>query len=285
MHKILEKKLLAPSIYSMKVDAPMMARSAQPGQFLIVIADEKGERIPLTVCDYDRNEGTITIVIQAVGASSSKLIEYEVGEEFMSFTGPLGHPSELMELSDEELRTKNFVFVAGGLGAAPVYPQVKWLAEKGAKPHVIIGAKSENYIILEEEFRALTPNVHIATDDGSKGFHGLVTALLDELVAGGEKFDTAIAIGPLIMMKFVALTTKKHEIPTIVSLNTTMVDGTGMCGACRVTVDGKVRFACVEGPEFDGHKVNFDEALRRSSMYKAQEKEKENHNHKCNIRG
>lgn len=280
MHKILEKKLLAPAIYSMKVDAPLMARSAKPGQFLIVISDEKGERIPLTICDYDKAEGTITIVIQAIGDSTRKLVEYGVGDSFMSFAGPLGHPSEFIEWSKEDIASKNFVFVAGGLGAAPVYPQVKWLAENGAQPHVIIGAKSADYVILEEEFRALTPNVHIATDDGSRGFHGLVTALLDKLVDSGEKFDLAVAIGPMIMMKFVALTTKKHEIATIVSLNTIMVDGTGMCGACRVTVDGKIRFACVEGPEFDGHKVDFDEALRRGGMYKKVDKK----THKCNLR-
>ncbi len=278
MHKILKKEQLAPAIFSMEVEAPRMARSAKPGQFLIVIADERGERIPLTICDYDTERGTITIVIQAIGASTRRLVEYNEGDCFASFAGPLGHPSEFIHLSDEELASKTFLFVAGGLGAAPVYPQVKYLAERGAKPHVIIGAKSEEYIILEDKFRALTPNVHIATDDGSKGFHGLVTTLLEKLVEDGEKFDEVIAIGPMVMMKFVALTTKKLEIPTVVSLNTTMVDGTGMCGACRVTVDGKVRFACVEGPEFDGHKVDFDEALRRSGMYKKQEA------HKCNIR-
>ncbi|MFI3287811.1 MAG: sulfide/dihydroorotate dehydrogenase-like FAD/NAD-binding protein [Rikenellaceae bacterium] len=280
MHKILEKTLLAPQIYSMKVEAPKMASSAKPGQFLIVIADEKGERIPLTICDYDTEQGTITIVIQAIGESTIKLNSFEVGDSFYSFVGPLGYPSEFIEMSDEELKDKRFVFVAGGLGAAPVYPQVKWLCEKGLEPHVIIGAKSSEYVILEEEFRAITPNVHIATDDGSQGFHGLVTALLEKIVAKGEKFDTAVAIGPMIMMKFVCLTTKKLEIPTIVSLNTIMVDGTGMCGACRVTVDGKVRFACVEGPEFDGHKVDFDEALRRGNMYRAVDKK----THKCNLR-
>ncbi len=278
MHKILKKEQLAPHIILMEVEAPRMARSAKPGQFLIVIADERGERIPLTICDYNSEQGTITIVIQAIGSSTRRLIEYNVGDTFASFAGPLGHPSEFIHLGEDELRAKKFLFVAGGLGAAPVYPQVKYLAERGLEPHVIIGAKSEEYIILEEEFRSLTPNVHIATDDGSKGFHGLVTNLLENLVDQGENFDEVIAIGPMVMMKFVALTTKKLNIPTVVSLNTTMVDGTGMCGACRVTVDGKVRFACVEGPEFDGHKVDFDEAMRRSGMYKKQEA------HKCNIR-
>lgn len=280
MHKILTKTLLAPQIIAMDVEAPRMATSAKPGQFLIVIADEKGERIPLTICDYDAQKGSITIVIQAVGASTKRLAEMEVGDEFSSFVGPLGHPSEFINRSAEELESSNFIFIAGGLGAAPVYPQVKWLSERGLKPHVIIGAKSADYVIMEREFRALTPNVHIATDDGSQGFHGLVTALLEKLITEGHKFDEVIAIGPMIMMKFVALTTKKYDIPTVVSLNTIMVDGTGMCGACRVTVDGKVRFACVEGPEFDGHKVDFDEAMRRAGMYKNEESKA----HKCNIR-
>ncbi len=281
MHTILTKQTLAPQIVAMTVDAPRMATAAKPGQFLIVIPDEKGERIPLTICDYDANEGTITIVIQAIGASSKKLIEMNVGDKFEGFVGPLGHPSEFIHLSYEELSKKSFMFVAGGLGAAPVYPQVKWLSERGVQPHVIIGAKSAEYVIFEEEFRKLTPNVHIATDDGSRGFHGLVTALLEKLVEKGNKYDEVIAIGPMVMMKFVSLTTKKLEIPTIVSLNTIMVDGSGMCGACRVTVDGKVRFACVEGPEFDGHKVDFDEAMRRAKMYHTQEAEA---SHKCNIR-
>ncbi len=281
MHRILEKQELAPQIVLMKVEAPLMAAAALPGQFLIAIHGEMGERIPLTICDFDKAAGTITIVIQAIGASTCKMAEMQVGDCFTAFAGPLGHPSDFWELSKEELAQKNFVFVAGGLGAAPVYPQVKWLCEQGLEPHVIIGAKSAEYIILAEEFRALTPNVHIATDNGSMGFHGLVTTLLEELATSGEQFTDCIAIGPMIMMKFVSLTTQKLGIPTIVSLNTIMVDGSGMCGACRVTVDGRVRFACVEGPEFDGHKVDFDEALRRGGMYKTQE---EKANHKCNIR-
>ncbi len=278
MYKILEKTKLAPAIYSMKVEAPRMARAAKPGQFLIVIDQEGGERIPLTICDYDTQQGSVTIVIQAIGESTRQMVTKDVGDSFSAFAGPLGHPSEFMELTNEELCAKKFIFVAGGLGAAPVFPQVKWLCQRGVQPHVIIGAKSAEYVILEEEFRELTPNVHIATDDGSKGFNGLVTALLEELVAGGNEFDEVVAIGPMIMMKFVTLTAKKLGLPITVSLNTIMVDGSGMCGACRVTVDGKVRFACVEGPEFDGHQVDFDEALRRSGMYKVQE------NHKCNLR-
>lgn len=269
MYKILKKKLLAPSIYLMEVEAPRVASSALPGQFLIVINDEKGERIPLTVCDYDARKGTVTIVIQAIGASTLRMVAKEEGDSFAGFVGPLGHPSEFIHFSPEKLAETRFVFVAGGLGAAPVYPQVKWLAEQGILADVIIGAKSGEYVLMEEDFRKLTPNVHIATDDGSAGFKGLVTDLLRKLVReDGREFDLAIAIGPMIMMKFVCLATKELNIPTIVSLNTLMVDGTGMCGACRVTVDGKTRFACVEGPEFDGHLVDFDEAMRRQGMYR-----------------
>lgn len=278
MYEILSKKQLAPSIWAMEVRAERLAAAARPGQFLIVIVDERGERIPLTICDYDATLGVVTIVVQAIGASTKKIVEMPIGGSFAGFVGPLGHPSEFADQPIEAIKGKRFLFVAGGLGAAPVYPQVKWLAERGIEAHVILGAKSAQYIIMEDDFRHLTPNVHVATDDGSRGFHGLVTNLLKELIERGEKFDEVIAIGPMIMMKFVALATEQLNIPTIVSLNTLMVDGTGMCGACRVTVDGKVRFACVEGPEFDGHKVDFDEALRRMGMYKEQEK------HKCNIR-
>ncbi len=284
--EIIEKRLLAPNIVLMKVYAPRIAQSAKPGQFLIVIVDDKSERIPLTICDFDASEGTITIVTQSIGASTIRIVNMNVGQCFHNFAGPLGHPSELIEFNDQEIQESNVVFVAGGLGAAPVYPQVKYLASRGAKPHVILGAKSENFLIMEKEFRALTPNVHIATDDGSAGFHGLVTDLLKQLTDAGEKFSLAVAIGPMIMMKFVALTTKQLGVKTIVSLNTMMVDGTGMCGACRVTVAGKTRFACVEGPEFDGHEVDFDEALRRGGMYRtieARKKEREEQNHKCNI--
>lgn len=269
---------MAPAIWAMQVEAPRLAAAAKPGQFLIVIVDERAERIPLTICDYDAAKGSVTIVIQVIGASTERIVAMEVGDHFAGFVGPLGHPSQFESEDPQTIRGKRFLFVAGGLGAAPVYPQVKWLSEHGVEAHVIIGAKSADLIIMEEDFRRLTPHVHIATDDGSRGFHGLVTNLLKELIEKGEHFDEVIAIGPMIMMKFVALTTKELAIPTVVSLNTLMVDGTGMCGACRVTVDGRVRFACVEGPEFDGHKVDFDEALRRMGMYREQEK------HKCNIR-
>lgn len=289
MYKILKKTLLAPQIYLMDVEAPRVARSAEPGQFLIVIADEKGERVPLTVCDYDKDAGTVTIVIQAIGASTMRMVGMNEGDSFADFVGPLGRPSEFIHQDIEELKKKNILFVAGGLGAAPVYPQVKWLAERGIQSHVIIGAKSSKYVIMEKEFRALTPHVHIATDDGSQGFKGLVTDLLRKLVAEGNHFDEVIAIGPMIMMKFVALTTRELGIKTTVSLNTLMVDGTGMCGACRVTVGGKTRFACVEGPEFDGHQVDFDEAMRRQGMYRTIEERRQAREaeraagHKCNI--
>lgn len=290
MYKILKKALLAPSTYLMEVEAPRLAKSAQPGQFLIVIVDEKGERIPLTICDYDVQRGTVTIVIQAIGASTMRIVALEEGDSFADFVGPLGHPSEFIHYTEQELAKTRFLFVAGGLGAAPVYPQVKWLAEKGIQADVIIGAKSAEYVLMETDFRKLTPNVYIATDDGSVGYKGLVTGLLKELVTEkGKQYDQVIAIGPMVMMKFVALTTKELNIPTVVSLNTLMVDGTGMCGACRVTVDGKTRFACVEGPEFDGHKVDFDEAIRRQGMYRTIEerrraKEAERlAGHKCNI--
>ncbi|MFI3294709.1 MAG: sulfide/dihydroorotate dehydrogenase-like FAD/NAD-binding protein [Rikenellaceae bacterium] len=282
--EILGKRELAPQIILMEVYAPRVAQSAQAGQFLIVVVDDHAERIPLTVCDFDRQRGTVTIVTQAIGASTMRIVALEVGDCFRDFVGPLGHPSEFVDMPIEELRAKDIVFIAGGLGAAPVYPQVKWLTEQGLQPTVILGAKNSGYVILEEEFRALTPNVHVATDDGSQGYKGLVTDLLREMVTERGRFDVAVAIGPMIMMKFVALLTKELEIPTIVSLNTLMVDGTGMCGACRVTVGGKTRFACVEGPEFDGHQVDFDEALRRGGMYRTIEQRlREEQDHKCNM--
>lgn len=274
MYKIVKKKELAKDIFLMDVEAPRVALSAQPGQFVIVRIDERGERIPLTICDYDAEKGTVTIVTQVVGASSRKIGRLNEGDSFASFVGPLGHPSELVHLSNEELKKKNILFIAGGLGTAPVYPQVKWLNEQGAKADVIIGAKNKDLLILQDEMKSVAKNVYVATDDGSAGFKGLVTDLFKDLVDNqGKKYDIVIAIGPMIMMKFVALTTKQYNVQTIVSLNTLMVDGTGMCGACRVSVGGKTRFTCVDGPEFDGHEVDFDEALRRQGMYKNIEKD------------
>lgn len=262
------------------MEAPRLAASAQPGQFLIVRSDEEGERIPLTVCDYDREKGTVTIVTQAIGASSKEICAKEEGEYFTDVVGPLGQPSEFIELPDEELAKMSFVFIAGGLGTAPVYPQAKYFHEKGAKVDVILGAKSADLVILEKEMSQVCDNLYICTDDGSKGFKGLVTAKLEELINEGKEYTQAVAIGPMIMMKFVTLTAKKFNLPLVVSLNTLMVDGTGMCGACRVTVAGKVRFACVEGPEFNAYDVDFDEAMRRQAMYRSVEVEAD---HKCKI--
>lgn len=281
MYEIVKKRDLNPSICLMEVSAPRLAASAKPGQFLIVRTDENGERIPLTVCDYDKESGTVTIVTQKVGASSRKICALNQGDSFADVVGPLGQPSEFVYESDEELKGKRFIFIAGGLGTAPVYPQVKYLKERGAKVDVIVGAKSSDLLILEEEMQSVSDNLYICTDDGSKGMKGLVTEKLSQLCEAGEKYDQAVSIGPMIMMKFVTLTAKKYELPLVVSLNTLMVDGTGMCGACRVTVGGKIRFACVEGPEFDAYQVDFDEALRRQSMYKSQEVEAD---HKCRIR-
>ncbi len=271
MFEIVEKKSIAPSIFLMKIRAERVAAAAEPGQFVIVRADERGERIPLTIADYDATQGWVTIVIQTIGVSTRRICALEEGESLADFAGPLGRPSDFVEEPLDELRAKRILFVAGGVGAAPVYPQVKWLAERGVKTDVIIGAKNSEMLIFEDEMRKVATTLHISTDDGSKGFKGLVTAKIEELVAEGNHFDVCVAIGPMIMMKFVCLTTAKYNMPTIVSLNTLMVDGTGMCGACRVTVGGKVRFTCVEGPEFDGHQVDFDEALRRMGMYRSLE--------------
>lgn len=271
MFKILEKRLLADNIYLMKVEAPRVARAALPGQFVIVRADKVGERIPLTIADFDAAEGSVTIVIQTLGVSTRKICALEAGDALADFAGPLGRPSEFVHEPIEELRKRRFIFIGGGVGTAPVYPQVKWLHEHGVEADVIIGAKNRAMLIYTEEMRKVASHLHIATDDGSEGFKGLVTALLEQLIAEGNRYDECVAIGPMIMMKFVALTTKKYALKTTVSLNALMVDGTGMCGACRVTVAGKTRFTCVEGPEFDAHEVDFDEAMRRQGMYRTQE--------------
>ncbi len=275
--------MLTPTICRMKVYAPRLAASALPGQFLIVRATENGERIPLTISDYDKDAGTVTIVTQQIGASSSEIISFEEGESFKDVVGPLGIPSDFTEMTQEELKEQRYIFIAGGVGTAPVYPQVKWLHEKGVAVDVIVGAKTKDLVIYKEEMEAVCDNLYLCTDDGSAGFKGLVTAMLEKLVnEEGKKYTQAVAIGPMIMMKFATLTAKKLELPIIVSLNTLMVDGTGMCGACRVTVAGKTRFACVEGPEFNGYDVDFDEAMRRQGMYKSEEVEANEH-HKCRI--
>ena len=272
MYKILKAEKLADKIFLMDVHAPRVASHCQPGQFVIVKMDDKGERIPLTICDYDREAGTITIVFQEVGASTIKMADLKEGDSFRDFVGPLGCPSEFVHEDLEELKKKKIVFVAGGVGAAPVYPQVKWLHAHGIEADVILGAKTKDMVILEKELEAVAGNLYVTTDDGSYGRSGMVTATLEDLVnKEGKTYDSCVAIGPMIMMKFVCLLTKKLEIPTIVSMNPIMVDGTGMCGACRLQVGDEIKFACVDGPEFDGHLVDFDQAMKRSQMYKTEE--------------
>lgn len=272
MYKIVKKEVLSPNIYLMDIEAPRVAKSCYPGQFVIIKMDEKGERIPLTICDYDREAGTVTIVFQALGTSTRMMAEYEAGEVFRDFTGPLGRRSELIEEAPEELRKKRILFVAGGVGTAPVYPQVKWLKNNGYEADCIIGARNRDLIILEEEMKKVAKNVYVTTDDGSYGLKGNVNDCIKELVNNqGKQYDLVIAIGPVIMMKFVCILTKELGIHTIVSMNPIMVDGTGMCGACRLTVGNEVKFACVDGPEFDGHLVNFDESMKRQQMYRTEE--------------
>ena len=284
MYKIIQKEVLSENIFSITIYAPRVAEKCLPGQFVIVRADEKGERIPLTICDYNRGNGTVSLVVQIVGASTLKLSRLNENDGVEDIVGPLGVPSEIVTADDEFLKNKNIVFVAGGVGTAPVYPQVKYLSERGYKFDVIIGAKSKNIVILEDEMKRYAKNVYVCTDDGSCGFKGLVTDKLSELTESGEKYDICVAIGPVIMMKFVSKLTEKLGIEQIVSMNPVMVDGTGMCGACRLTVGNEVKFACVDGPEFDGHKVDFDECMKRMTLYKTEEgraflKEKEGGSH------
>lgn len=272
MYPILKKRQLSDQIYYMDILAPRTAGSCQPGQFVIVKIDEAGERIPLTICDYDREKGIITIVFQVVGAATEMMRHLQAGDSFHDFVGPLGCASEFVQEDEASLKEKKILFVAGGLGTAPVYPQVKWLHERGIDADVIVGAKTRDLLIMEEEMKAVAGNLYITTDDGSYGRSGMVTKVIEDLMESeGKSYDVCVAIGPMIMMKFVCLTTKKYELPTVVSMNPIMVDGTGMCGACRLTVDGEVKFACVDGPEFDGHKVDFDQAMKRQQMYKTKE--------------
>ena len=271
MYKIVKKQELTTNIYLMEVEAKRVAKTCEPGQFVIVRMDSEGERIPLTICDYNREKGTITIVFQTVGAGTKMMAQLEEGEYFHDFVGPLGRPSELVEQPLEEVKSKKILFVAGGVGAAPVYPQVKWMHENGIDVDVIVGSKTKDMLILEKEMEAVAGNLYVTTDDGSYGRSGMVTTVIEDLVKDGNTYDVCVAIGPMIMMKFVCLLTKKLEIPTIVSMNPIMVDGTGMCGACRLTVGDEVKFACVDGPEFDGHLVDFDQAMKRQQMYKTEE--------------
>ena len=272
MYPIVRREKLQDNIILMDIKAPRVAKECLPGQFIIAKIDEKGERIPLTICDYDREAGTITIVFMAIGASTYRMSSLMAGDSFRDFTGPLGQPSEFVTDPIDEVKKRKYLFVAGGVGTAPVLPQIKWLKENGIEADVIIGAKTKELVILEDEFKKYSGNLYITTDDGSYGRSGMVTDTIKYLIEEEKKnYDVCVAIGPMIMMKFVCLLTKNYDLPTIVSLNPIMVDGTGMCGACRVTVGGEVKFACVDGPEFDGHKVDFDQAMQRQTLYKSEE--------------
>ena len=271
MYKILNAEKLSANVFLMDVEAPRVAKHCLPGQFVIVKMDEVGERIPLTICDYDAEKGTVTIVFQPAGASTTRMAQLKAGDYFEDFVGPLGQPSELCHEDLEELKKKKIGFVAGGVGTAPVYPQVKWLHEHGITADAIVGAKTKDLLILEDKMKEVC-NLYVTTDDGSYVRKGMGTDVLRDLVQNqGKEYDLCVAIGPMIMMKFVCLLTKELNIPTVVSMNPIMVDGTGMCGACRLMVGGEVKFACVDGPEFDGHKVDFDLAMKRQQMYKTEE--------------
>ena len=271
MYKILNAEKLSANVFLMDVEAPRVAKHCLPGQFVIVKMDEVGERIPLTICDYDAEKGTVTIVFQPAGASTTRMAQLKAGDYFEDFVGPLGQPSELCHEDLEELKKKKIVFVAGGVGTAPVYPQVKWLHEHGITADAIVGAKTKDLLILEDKMKEVC-NLYVTTDDGSYVRKGMGTDVLRDLVQNqGKEYDLCVAIGPMIMMKFVCLLTKELNIPTVVSMNPIMVDGTGMCGACRLQVGDEIKFACVDGPEFDGHLVDFDQAMKRSQMYKSEE--------------
>ena len=272
MYPIVRKETLADNIILMDIKAPRVAAECLPGQFIIAKTDEVGERIPLTICDYDREKETVTIVVQTIGAGTERMMSLNEGDALEDFVGPLGCASELcLEKNLEETKNKNIVFIAGGLGTAPVYPQVKWLHEHGIDADVIMGSRTKDLLFYIDEMKAVAGNVYVTTDDGTYGFHGNGCQQLEALVNEGKHYDVCVAIGPMIMMKFVTILTKKLEIPTIVSMNPIMVDGTGMCGACRLMVGGEVKFACVDGPEFDGHLVDFDQAMKRQQQYKTEE--------------
>ncbi|HPW77218.1 MAG TPA: sulfide/dihydroorotate dehydrogenase-like FAD/NAD-binding protein [Candidatus Omnitrophota bacterium] len=270
MYEILSKTKLNNDVEEMVIRAPYVARRCEPGQFIILRVDDEGERIPLTIAEYDSQKGTVSIIYQVVGFTTRKLSEKKAGEFIADFVGPLGKPTRLHA-------HKRVIGIGGGVGAAPLYPQLRKLSEMGTEVDLILGARNKDLIILEEKFRTFCKNIYITTDDGSYGMKGLVTDKLKELVEGGNQYDEVIAIGPLVMMKFVSLLTKKYNLKTSVSLNPIMIDGTGMCGGCRVTIAGETKFACVDGPDFDGHQIDYDELLRRQGMYKTEE------NHACRI--
>lgn len=276
MYKIIKKESLNPTVSKMIVKAPKVAKKAEAGQFIILRVDENGERIPLTIADYDRETGTVSIIYQVVGATTRKLDSLSEGEYICDFVGPLGRPTETAGL-------KKVAVVGGGVGCAIALPIAKKLSLEGCEVHSIVGFRNRDLVILEDDFRSVSTRLKIMTDDGTYGEKGLVTDALKELIESGEEYDEVITIGPLVMMKFVCALTEKYGIKTIVSMNPIMIDGTGMCGGCRLTVDGKVRFACVDGPDFDGHKVDFDETIKRSAMYR--DFEKQANDHVCNLFG
>jgi len=277
MFRIVRKEVLNPVVKLMEIEAPFVARKAEPGQFIILRVNEEGERIPLTIADYDREKGTVTIIFQEVGKTTMLLGSLEEGDYLLDFAGPLGAASHLEGV-------KKAAVVGGGLGTAIAYPQAKKLHSLGAEVDVITGFRNSSFILLEEELKKVSSRLFITTDDGSNGNKGFVTDVLKKLLEEGNRYDLVIAIGPLIMMKMVSLLTKQYGIKTIVSMNPVMIDGTGMCGGCRVTVGCKIKFACVDGPDFDGHEVDFDEAMRRQAMYREQEK-KSLEDHVCRLGG
>ena len=274
MYRILSKEILNPTVERMVIEAPYVAKKAEPGQFIILRTDENGERIPLTVADYDREKGTVTIIFQIVGATTEKLAHMEAGEYLHDFVGPLGKATHTEGL-------KKVAVVGGGVGCAIAYTVAKKLHEEGCEVHAIVGFRNKELVILEDEFKAASSKFVPMSDDGTYGEKGLVTDALKKLLDSGEKYDEVITIGPLLMMKFVCKLTKEYGVKTVASMNPIMIDGTGMCGGCRLTVGGKTVFACVDGPEFDGHEIDFDEAMARSSMYKPFERHK--HEEVCNL--
>ena len=274
MYRIVKKQVLNPTVTRMEIEAPLIAKKAEPGQFIILRVDENGERIPLTVADFDREAGTVSIIFQIVGATTEKLNHLEEGDSLHDFVGPLGRPSETEGL-------KKVAVIGGGVGGAIAYPVAKKLHQQGAVVHSIVGFRNKDLVILEPEFQAVSDKLVMMTDDGSYGEKGLVTNALEKLIESGERYDEVIAIGPLVMMKFVTQVTKKYNIKTVVSMNPIMIDGTGMCGGCRLTVGGKTKFACVDGPDFDGFEVDFDEAMARGAMYR--DFERHAHEETCNL--
>ena len=274
MFRIINKEVLNPTVTRMDIEAPLIAKKAEPGQFIILRVDEEGERIPLTIADFDREAGTVSIIFQVVGATTQRLNQKEAGEYLQDFVGPLGTKSEVEGL-------KKVAVIGGGVGCAIAYPVAKKLHQLGAEVHSIVGFRNKDLVILEKDFEAVSDKLLIQTDDGSYGEKGLVTDALKKLIESGEQYDEVIAIGPLIMMKFVAKLTKEYGIKTVVAMNPIMIDGTGMCGGCRLTVGGKTKFACVDGPDFDGHEVDFDEAMARAAMYKSFERQA--HEDACNL--